>query len=203
MVDFQGTSHEKLVELAQGGAEEAEEFLIKAYKDLVRAKARTYFIMGADGEDVVQEGMIGLFKAIKSYSQEKETSFKTYASLCINRQIIDAIKMANRKKHSPLNSSISLNKPVEGKSQQTLEEVLIAKDATDPEVLMEIKDMNKYIELNEEKIFSKMEVSVWKEYMAGRSYNEIAISIGKNQKSIYNAMERMKKKIICYLAEGD
>ncbi|MEG0157076.1 MAG: sigma-70 family RNA polymerase sigma factor [Anaerovoracaceae bacterium] len=105
---FAQISHEELALMAQRGDQEAEEFLIRAYKDLVRGKAHTYFIMGADGEDVVQEGMIGLFKAIKTYACGKEAGFQTYAELCITRQILDAIKAANRKKHAPLNTSVSL-----------------------------------------------------------------------------------------------
>lgn len=197
--DFTGLSHEDLAVLAQGGREDAEEYLIRQYKDVVRSKAHTYFIIGAQVEDVVQEGMIGLFKAIKSYNAERETTFRTYAERCITRQILDAIKAANRKKHSPLNTSVSLNRPVVSESAKTLEEVIVGRENVDPEELLLVKDLIDFVRINEKKKFSPLEVQVWNEYMTGKSYAEIALALGKKPKSIYNAMERIKKKISMYL----
>ena len=105
-------SEEILVRFAQNGDGEAEEFLIRKYKEVVKTKAHLYFIIGADRDDIVQEGMIGIFKAIRSYDDSKQTSFRTFADLCINRQILSAIKQAARRKHSPLNMSVSFNKPI-------------------------------------------------------------------------------------------
>ncbi len=197
--DFTGLSHEDLAVLAQGGREDAEEYLIRQYKDVVRSKAHTYFIIGAQVEDVVQEGMIGLFKAIKSYNAGRETTFRTYAERCITRQILDAIKAANRKKHSPLNTSVSLNRPVVSESAKTLEEVIVGRENVDPEELLLVKDLIDFVRINEKKKFSPLEVQVWNEYMTGKSYAEIALALGKKPKSIYNAMERIKKKISMYL----
>lgn len=197
--DFTGLSHEDLAVLAQGGREDAEEYLIRQYKDVVRSKAHTYFIIGAQVEDVVQEGMIGLFKAIKSYNAGRETTFRTYAERCITRQILDAIKAANRKKHSPLNTSVSLNRPVVSESAKTLEEVIVGRENVDPEELLLAKDLIDFVRINEKKKFSPLEVQVWNEYMTGKSYAEIALALGKKPKSIYNAMERIKKKISMYL----
>ena len=122
---FETMEHEKLVMLAQNGDNNAEEFLIRKYKNVVRSKAHLYFMVGADSEDIVQEGMIGIFKAIRSYDRTKQASFHTFAEICINRQIITAIKRATRLKHSPLNTSVSLSKPLsDTEPDTTLEEVL-------------------------------------------------------------------------------
>jgi len=193
------TRHEELALMAQMGNQEAEEFLIREYKDVVRGKAHSYFIMGGDREDVVQEAMIGLFKAIKSYAPGNDATFKTYADVCINRQILDAIKAANRKKHSPLNTSVSLNKPVKVESDHTLEETIPGKSDNDPETLMVVQDIINYISQNESNKFSEMEIQVWNLYMEGKSHKEIALCLDKNPKAVYNAMERTKKKIMAFL----
>ena len=193
------TRHEELALMAQMGNQEAEEFLIREYKDVVRGKAHSYFIMGGDREDVVQEAMIGLFKAIKSYAPGNDATFKTYADVCINRQILDAIKAANRKKHSPLNTSVSLNKPVKVESDHTLEETIPGKSDNDPETLMVVQDIINYISQNESNKFSEMEIQVWNLYMEGKSHREIALCLDKNPKAVYNAMERTKKKIMAFL----
>ncbi|MGI6722288.1 MAG: sigma-70 family RNA polymerase sigma factor [Anaerovoracaceae bacterium] len=198
---YEKVSHEELALMAQLGDQEAEEYLIRQYRDVVRGKAHTYFIMGADSEDVIQEAMIGLFKAIKSYEPGKDASFHTYAELCINRQIYDAIKAANRKKHSPLNTSVSLSRPVEESSEQTLEETIPAMEGGDPEMSLVLQDVMKFIEDNESGTFSDMEKEVWSGYMNGESYPEIAEKLHKNQKAVYNAMERTKKKILAFLGE--
>lgn len=193
---------EQLVEKAQGGNLDAEEYLIRKYKDVVRSRAQLYFIMGADGEDVVQEGMIGLFKAIKNYEEGKDASFHTFAELCINRQIITAIKTASRLKHSPLNTSISLNKPVsEEDPEGTLEETLCSNSNTDPEAQLLLKDVVEYIIGNEGKIFSRFEMQVWNEYLQGKSYKQIAADLEKTPKAVDNAIQRTKKKIMAYLCQ--
>ncbi|MCI7301997.1 RNA polymerase sporulation sigma factor SigH [Ihubacter massiliensis] len=193
---------EQLVEEAQAESLEAEEYLIRKYKEVVRSRAKLYFIMGADGEDVVQEGMIGLFKAIKSYDCAKDASFHTFAELCINRQIITAIKTASRLKHSPLNTSISLNKPVsEEETDGTLEETLCSDSNSDPEAQLLLKDVVKSIIGNEGNIFSKFEMQVWNEYLTGKNYRQIAEGLGKSPKAVDNAIQRTKKKILAYLCQ--
>ncbi|MCB6994089.1 RNA polymerase sporulation sigma factor SigH [bacterium 210820-DFI.6.37] len=190
---------DQLVEAAQSGNLDAEEYLIRKYKDMVRTRSQLYFIMGADGEDVVQEGMIGLFKAIRSYNAKKDASFHTFAEVCVNRQILTAIKMASRMKHSPLNTSVSLNKPVsEEDAEATLEETLRSDSNSDPEAQLMVKDVVKSIISNEEKIFSPFEMRVWSEYLQGKDYRAIAEDLGKSTKAVDNAIQRTKKKILAY-----
>ncbi len=191
---------EKLVVLAQEGDNNAEEFLIRKYKDVVRSKAHFYFMVGADSEDIVQEGMIGIFKAIRSYNNSKQASFHTFAEICINRQIITAIKRATRLKHSPLNTSVSLSKPLsETEPDTTLEETLSSNSNTDPEALFLLKEEMDYIEGNGADIFSDLELTVWNEYLKGRSYLQIAAIMGRTPKAIDNAIQRTKRKLELYL----
>jgi len=202
MASDRDARHEILALRAKNGDQEAEECLIREYKNVVRGKAHSYFIIGADEEDVVQEGMIGLFRAIRTYDAGREASFRTYAELCISRQIISAIRSAARKKHQPLNTSVSLNKPVESESGQTLEETIPGGENADPETLMVVKDVMGYVTRNEGRLFSDFELTVWSEYIDGRSYAEISEKLGKNQKAIYNAMDRIKKKITEFLSDS-
>lgn len=198
--DYLELTDEKLVNLAQDGDEIAEEFLIRKYKDVVRSKAHLYFMVGADSEDIVQEGMIGIFKAIRSYNKTRQASFHTFAEICINRQIITAIKRATRLKHSPLNTSVSLSKPLsETEPDTTLEETLSSNSNTDPEALFLLKEDIDYIEGNGTEIFSDLELSVWNEYLKGRSYLQIAEITGRSPKAIDNAIQRTKRKLELYL----
>ncbi len=198
--DYVELTDEKLVNLAQDGDENAEEFLIRKYKDVVRSKAHLYFMVGADSEDIVQEGMIGIFKAIRSYNKTRQASFHTFAEICINRQIITAIKRATRLKHSPLNTSVSLSKPLsEAEPDTTLEETLSSNSNTDPEALFLLKEDIGYIEGNGAEIFSDLELIVWNEYLKGRSYLQIAEITGRPPKAIDNAIQRTKRKLELYL----
>ena len=163
---------ELLVRQAQSGDNEAEARLLDKYKPLVKAKSRAYFLIGADTEDIIQEGMIGLYKAIRDYDKEKNASFRSFAELCINRQMITAIKAATRQKHQPLNSYISLNKPV-----------LIG------------QENKNFLENQMEKNLSSFESRVLTLYLQGRSYFEIANMLDKPEKSIDNALQRVKKKL--------
>jgi RNA polymerase sporulation-specific sigma factor len=191
---------EELVKLAQDGDENAEEFLIRKYKDVVRSKAHLYFMVGADNEDIVQEGMIGIFKAIRSYNKSKQASFHTFAEICINRQIITAIKRATRLKHSPLNTSVSLSRPLsDAEPDTTLEETLSSDSNTDPEALFLLKEDMDFIEGNGAEIFSDLELTVWNEYLKGKSYLKIAEITGKPPKAIDNAIQRTKRKLELYL----
>lgn len=198
--NYSEVTDEELVRLAQNGDEIAEEYLIRKYKDVVRSKAHLYFMVGADSEDIVQEGMIGIFKAIRSYNMTKEASFHTFAEICINRQIITAVKRATRLKHSPLNTSVSLNKPLsDSEPDTTLEETLSSGSNTDPEALFLLKENMDYLEDNGSEIFSDLELTVWNEYLKGKSYLQIAEITGKTPKAIDNAIQRTKRKLEVYL----
>lgn len=201
--EYQGQTEESLVLLAQEGDDKAEEYLIKKYKEVVKTKSHLYFMVGADKEDIVQEGMIGIFKAIRSYDGTKEASFRTFAELCINRQIITAIKRATRLKHSPLNTSVSLNKPLsEEDASQTLAETLSSGSASDPEAILLLKEVINYIVGNGSDIFSDMEMEVWNEYLRGNSYTQIAKKMGKSPKAVDNAIQRTKRKLNLYFNAG-
>ena len=191
---------EQLVRMAQEGSETAEEILIEKYKGLVKNKAKTYYITGADSEDVVQEGMIGLFKAIRSFDVSKQTAFKTFADTCVNSQIISAIKKANRKRHKPLNESVSLNKEVDDGTQDiSVGDILQASMDNDPEALLLLQEVVDYLKTYDGGLFSRFEREVWVEKLKGKNYIEIADVLGKSPKSIDNALQRIKKKIVAYL----
>lgn len=197
-------SDELMVEAAKDGDTEALELLIKKYKNFVRAKARSYFLIGADREDIIQEGMIGLYKAIRDYRPDKLASFKAFAELCITRQIITAIKTATRQKHIPLNSYISLNKPIyDEESDRTLLDVISGHKITDPEELMICKEELIHIEGKIGEILSDLEFQVLMIYLQGRSYQEIALDLNRHVKSIDNALQRVKRKLERYLETRD
>lgn len=192
-----------LVEKAQNGDRRAADTLIDRYKTFVRVKTRAYFLVGADRDDIVQEGMIGLFKAIRDYSPDKQASFKYFADICITRQIITAVKTATRQKHSPLNSYISLSKPAyEDESERTLIEMLSLRTSLNPEEIMIDKENLKFTEEKIRKSLSEFELEVMEHYINGKSYTEIAQLLEKEPKSIDNAIQRVKKKIQKSLAEG-
>lgn len=200
MVFDNSCSEKDLVFKAQAGDLDAEETLMRKYKEDVRIKAKMYYMAGADEDDVVQEGMIGLLKAIRQYDADKEASFGTFASLCITRQIITAIRSADRDKHKALNTYISLSDPLKDDDDDiTVEDTLRTDMAEDPETLLVIKDIVNYILHNGDNIFSDLEMEVLSEVLKGKSHEEIADKLGKNTKSIDNAMQRTKKKIVGYL----
>jgi RNA polymerase sporulation-specific sigma factor len=168
----------------------------------VRAKARTYFLIGADREDIIQEGMIGLFKAVRDFKGDKLSSFRAFAELCITRQIITAIKTATRQKHIPLNSYISLNKPVfDEESDRTLMDMLSESKITDPEEMMINREEFKNIELKMSEVLSGLEWEVLSCYLEGKSYHEISRDLDRHIKSIDNALQRVKRKLEKYLEE--
>lgn len=193
---FQSMTDEELATLAVQGDTFAAEYLIQKYKELVKSKAHLYFMLGADRDDIVQEGMIGIFKAIRNYDVGKGASFKTFADLCINRQIITAIKSAARHKHSPLNSSLSLDKPVaEGEYSQTLGETLAAGIQTDPEAVYLMGEMAELLLSTEDGFLSTFERLVLQEMMRGKNYRDIAKEQGKSDKSVDNAIQRIRRKV--------
>lgn len=178
----------------------ALEYVLHKYKNYVRAKARSYFLVGADKEDIVQEGMIGLYKAVRDYDVEKNASFRAFAELCITRQIITAIKTATRQKHQPLNSYVSLNKPVyDEESERTLVDIIAASKVSNPEEI--VIDQEDYASMEEEisKMLSSLENQVLTYYLHGLSYQQIARNLGRHEKSIDNALQRAKGKIDKFL----
>jgi RNA polymerase sporulation-specific sigma factor len=195
---------EEIVELAQQGEQFPVEFLVDKYKNFVRAKARSYFLIGADKEDIIQEGMIGLFKAIRDYRADKLTSFRAFAELCITRQIITAIKTATRQKHIPLNSYVSLNKPIyDEESDRTLMDILSTTKITNPEEIIISREEFVFIEQKMGEILSSLEWKVLMAYLEGKSYQEIAIDLKRHVKSIDNALQRVKRKLEKYLEDRE
>ncbi|MCM3055481.1 RNA polymerase sporulation sigma factor SigH [Caldibacillus thermoamylovorans] len=191
---------EQLVEMVHKGDSEALDYLIHKYRQFVRAKARSYFLIGADREDIVQEGMIGLFKAIRDYKDDKSSSFKAFAELCITRQIITAIKTATRQKHIPLNSYVSLDKPVyDEESDRTLMDMLTETKSLDPEELIINQEEFDHIEIKMAELLSDLEREVLALYLDGQSYQEISGELNRHVKSIDNALQRVKRKLEKYL----
>ena len=200
---FGGFTDEEIVQLCHDGDTMAEEFLLNKYKNFVRSKARSYFLIGADHEDIVQEGMIGLYKAIRDYKQEKLSSFRAFAELCITRQIITAIKTATRQKHIPLNSYVSLNKPLyDEESDRTLLDIIMEGNSGNPEEMIINQENlgNRHRKINE--VLSGLEQEVLAAYLDGKSYQEIAETLGRHVKSIDNALQRVKRKLEKYLEEN-
>ena len=198
---FEDMTDEDIVALARDGADDAAiEYLIVKYKNFVRAKARSYFLIGADREDIIQEGMIGLYKAIRDFRHDKLASFRAFAELCITRQIITAIKTATRQKHMPLNSYVSLNKPIyDEESDRTLLDVLSGVKVTDPEELIINQENFSDIETKMGEFLSDLEWQVLMYYLEGKSYQEIADDLNRHVKSIDNALQRVKRKLERYI----
>ena len=199
------TDEEELGRIKDDQDDEAMCYLISKYRNFVRAKARSYFLIGADREDIVQEGMIGLYKAIRDFRNDKQASFRAFAELCVTRQIITAIKTATRQKHIPLNSYVSLNKPIyDEESDRTLLDVLSGVKVTDPEELVISHEEFADIEAKMEDILSELEWKVLMSYLDGKSYQEISQELGRHVKSIDNALQRVKCKLDKYMeANGD
>lgn len=197
---YEEFSDEDLVDYIHTGDNDALEYLIHKYKHFVRAKARSYFLIGADREDIVQEGMIGLYKSIRDFRGDKLSSFKAFAELCVTRQIITAIKTATRQKHIPLNSYVSLDKPIyDEDSDRTLLDIICGNKVTDPEEL--IINQEEYDDIEEKmgEILSELERKVLRLYLDGQSYQEIAEELDRHVKSIDNALQRVKRKLERYL----
>ena len=180
----------------------ATDYIVQRYKNFVRSKARSYFLMGADKEDIIQEGMIGLYKATRDFNQDHEVSFKAFAELCITRQIISAIKGASRQKHIPLNSYISLNKPAYDDSERTLIEVLETEKNLDPQEVVINREQYALIKEVMEAVLSPLEWDVLRGYMDAKSYQEMAEEHHSSVKSIDNALQRVKKKMEDYFGHN-
>lgn len=193
---FQNKTDEEIVIEAKNNNSLAQEFIISKYENFVKAKAKSYFLIGADKEDIYQEGMIGLYKAIRDFNPDKLTSFRAFAEICVTRQIITAIKTATRQKHIPLNTYVSLNKPIfEEESERTLLDVLAGLKITDPEELVISEEQMEYIQSEIKNVLSDLEQEVLKSYLDGKSYQEIACDLDRHAKSIDNALQRVKRKL--------
>ena len=201
ILSYDEMEDEAIVDLIRDGDNDAMDYLINKYKNYVRAKARTYFLIGADREDIIQEGMIGLYKAIRDYEEEKISSFRAFAELCITRQIITAIKAATRQKHIPLNSYVSLHKPVfnDGSERTTLMDVIIGGKIANPEELLIGQENLEFIEQRMGEILSNLECQVLSLYLQGKAYYEIAEEMNRDIKSIDNALQKSKKKLEKFL----
>ena len=202
-VCYSEMTDEDIVQLCHNGDSLSEEYLLNKYKNFVRSKARSYFLIGADHEDIVQEGMIGLYKAIRDFKQEKLSSFRAFAELCITRQIITAIKTATRQKHIPLNSYVSLNKPLyDEESDRTLLDILMEGTTSNPEDMIINQENLGNIHQKINEVLSGLEQEVLAAYLDGKSYQEIAEMLGRHVKSIDNALQRVKRKLEKYLEEN-
>ncbi|PSL29660.1 RNA polymerase sigma-30 (SigH) subunit [Planomicrobium soli] len=201
---FTDMTDEELVSLVHNGNTEALDFLITKFRHFVRMKARSYFLIGADKEDIIQEGMIGLYKAIRDFRSDKLSSFRAFAELCIIRQIITAIKTATRQKHIPLNSYVSLDKPIyDEESDRTLMDVLTGSAVDDPEELMINNEEFLYMEEKMGEVLSDFEREVLTFYLDGQSYQEISEKLGRHVKSIDNALQRVKRKLERHLQTNE
>ena len=208
--EMEGFGYERFVNMTDGEVAElanhddalASDYLLNKYKNFVRAKARSYFLIGADREDLVQEGMIGLYKAIRDYRSDKQTSFVAFAELCVTRQIITAIKAATRQKHKPLNSYISLNKPVyDEESDRMLIDVITGAKVSNPEDIVIDQEDLAQIEEKIGEMLSDVEWKVLSLYLKGKSYQEIARLLNRRVKSIDNALQRVKNKLEKHLED--
>ena len=200
VLDFTVASDEEIVAIIHEGNADALDFLITKYRSFVRLKGRSYFLIGGDREDIIQEGMIGLYKAIRDFKPDRLSSFKGFAELCITRQIITAIKTATRQKHIPLNSSISLDRPVYSEdSERTLLEMLSGPVLDDPEDLIIHKEDFSHMEAEMNKVLSGLEKQVLTLYLDGQSYQEISAELNRQVKSVDNALQRIKRKLELYL----
>lgn len=202
--EYANITDEKLIELIRNGDKKALDYLLNKYKDIVIMKTNRFFIIGAEKDDMIQEGFWGLYKAIQSFDPEKQNSFRTFANLCIERQLITVIKTSNRQKNIPLNSSFSLNVSAYDENDDTsVLDVLDTKTAEDP---LETIIKREYYETVEDKIhknLSKFEKDVLNKYIQGQSYVDIATSLDAPVKSIDNAIQRIRKKALKCLDEGE
>ena len=195
---------EQVISQIKQGDETALTYLINKYKELVNIKVGKYFMIGAEKEDIMQEGMIGLYKAIKNFENDKENSFKTFANLCIERQLITAIKTSNRQKHMPLNSYLSLNNSAYDEDDDTnLIDIFDAHTIEDPLETITKKEYYENVENAIDKALSSFEKQVLQRYLQGESYVSIAEKLDAPVKSIDNAIQRIRKKAIKNIIDGD
>ena len=201
-LDYSERADEDLIAAAQAGESLAMEFLLNKYKNFVRIKAKGYFLIGGDREDIIQEGTIGLYKAVRDFRVDKLSSFRAFAELCITRQIITAVKTATRLKHIPLNQYISFNKPIyDDEGVRTLLDILPSNKTSDPEDVVIDQEVSEDIKARIQENLSDLESQVLLSYLSGKSYQEMGRDLNRHVKSIDNALQRVKRKIEKNLAE--
>lgn len=190
-------SDEELVDIARTGDDRSIELLLSRYRHYARAKARAYFLAGADKEDIIQEGMIGLYKAIRDFQGNRRIAFRAFAELCITRQIITAIKSATRQKHQPLNAYVSLQATIQSDEgeERPVADVIDAQEVPDPADVVVASEEVSVIRSSIGTLLSEMEGEVLQQYIEGRSYHDIAVALGREPKSIDNALQRIKRKL--------
>jgi len=197
---WRNMDEDEVIRLAKQGSGGATEYLLRKYQGLVEAKAKSYFLMGAEREDVIQEGMIGLFKAIRDFSLHKFGGFRKFAALCVTRQIISAVKCASRQKHSALNSYVSMDaSPPDADEDGMLEEVLTDDREYGPDAAVIGRELQRKVALEMARSLSELERDVLQEYLHGHSYRDIADELGTNVKQVDNALQRAKKKLEEYV----
>ncbi len=195
-LSFHGMLDEEVVRYAKGGSRRATEHLLTKYRGIVEGKARSYFLIGADHEDIIQEGMIGLYKAIRDFRTDKLLPFRAFAELCISRQIFTAIKAATRQKHIPLNSYVSLHASLfDADSDRTLLDTLAESENSDPEQVVITRQFSDDLRFRIRRELSELESAVLRGHLEGKSYQEIAQELRRRVKSVDNALQRAKRKI--------
>ena len=196
--EYSGASDEELIDRLRGGESRITDYIMDKYKNLVRSKAKSMYILGGDNEDLIQEGMIGLFKAIRDYDCGRDASFYTFADLCISRQMYTAVQASNRQKHWPLNTYVSLSgngRGQEENEEMDLAEALSPDQDQNPETLFIDRERVEYLESQIDKELSNFEKQVLDLYLTGMSYSQIAKVLGREEKSTDNALQRLKGKI--------
>lgn len=202
--NYENASDEELIDRLREGESRIIDFIMDKYKNLVRSKAKSMYILGADTEDLIQEGMIGLFKAVRDYDCGRDASFYTFAELCISRQMYTAVQASQRKKHWPLNSYVSLSgEQKEQENEPVLQEAALSDQNNNPEALFLDKERTGFLEAQIEKELSVFEKQVLDLYLTGMSYSQIARVLGRDEKSTDNALQRVKSKIKKILMEED
>lgn len=186
-----------LVSAARSGDQGASAALVRKYRSLVRCKARSYFLVGGDRDDVIQEGLVGLFKAIRDYDPSHQASFRSFAELCVTRQMITAVKTATRQKHAPLNAYVSFSRPVstEDQGERLFEDIIAAREMCDPAEIVISAWETEFIRRGFTEALSPFETDVLKAYMHGSTYQQIADRLGRHPKAIDNALQRVKRKV--------
>ena len=192
-----------LVARYRTGDQDALAQLLDRYRGFARAKARSYFLVGGDREDIVQEGMIGLYKAVRDFAPDAGSSFRSFAELCVTRQILTAIKTATRQKHAPLNTYISFDRPQDDDPERTVGEALAVEEGGDPLEMLVENDELAQLQAAFDEVLSGLEADVLQLYVDGRSYQEIAQLLGRRTKSIDNALQRIKRKLEQRMAAPD
>ncbi len=197
MLPYDRLRDEELVALIRGGDTLAEEFLYGKYRKIIRGKSRSYFLVGAEYDDLIQEGMIGLYNAVREYTPDRNVSFHAYADLCITRQILTAIKNASRKKHAPLNTYVSFSQPIRdgSEAEKTLADILEGSTSDDPEKALLGRETAEMLSYDVQHLLSPLERGTLDLYLKGLSYQQIGDELGRSRKCVDNTIQRIKKKL--------